>query len=316
MKPRKSVLAPLLVFIFALLMLSAVYMTVDTVRNSQTSKSERDNVSSREKSPYARVFNEILNESDALHGDTEKLVYGPYMWNALDDSPHNCTITKNLTSLRAVGDRIYTLYKNLSLNMTQKRDLIGIILLTDLDMDISFTLGKISYLVQSRYISPDVEVEACISLHRLENFEKYREKALAMYGKPCFSYEYYRNLSLKIRKFITTSYRLRSTNRTWDVEVRRFLEKSVEILASNETLLKRNLDENYSPRKAAQLLENFARQVRADPYMNVLWGSSLNYLVYLRNSDLMKSGASPVQIDEHYLEVFWAWYHMFAPECG
>ncbi len=316
MKPKRSTFALLLIFVFVVLMLSAVYMTVDTVREPQTQKSGRNDVSSQRKSPYAIVFNKILNGSGAVYDDTDELIYGPYIWNLLDNASHNCTITKNLTSLKAVGDRIYTLYKNLSLNVTKKRDLIGIILLTDLDMDVSFTLGKISYLVQSGYLTSDVEAEACILLHRLENFEKYRAKALAMYGKPCFSYDYYGNLSLKIKDFITTSHRLRNTNRTWDVEVRRFLEKSVEILASNETLLERNLDENYSPQKAAQLLENFARKVKADPYMNVLWGSSINYLAYLRNSDLMNSEKSPTQVDEHYLEVFWAWYHMFAPECG
>jgi len=316
MKSRKSVLASLLIFAFALLIVSAVYMGVNTRGESQISKSGENEITPWEESPYARVFNEILNESDALHGDTEKLVYGPYMWDALDDASYNCTITKNLTSLKSVGDRIHTLYKNLSSNVVEKGDLVGIILLTDLDMDVSITLGKISYLVQSNYLSPDVEVDACILLHRLENFEEYRKKALAMYGKPCFSYDYYRNLFLKIRDFITTSYRLRNTNRTWDVEVRRFLEKSVAILASNNTVLKRHLDDGYSSQKATQLLENFTRQVRADPYMNVLWGSSLNYLVYLRDSDLMNSENSPSRIDEHYLEVFWVWYHMFAPECG
>ncbi|WP_456365028.1 hypothetical protein [Thermococcus sp.] len=76
------------------------------------------------------------------------------------------------------------------------------------------------------------------------------------------------------------------------------------------------MDEGYSPQKAAQLLENFTEKVRAGPYMNVLWGPSINYLAYLRNGNLMNSEDSPCRIDEHYLGVFWAWYHMFAPECG
>ncbi|WP_456365027.1 hypothetical protein [Thermococcus sp.] len=197
MKPKRSALTLLLIFVFVVLMLSAIYMTVDTARRSQTPKSGRGDTGFRGESPYARVFEEILNESDASYDATEKLVYGPYMWDALDDASYNCTITKNLTSLKSVGDRIHTLYKNLSSNVVEKGDLIGSILLTDLDMDVSITLGKISYLVQSNHISPDVEVEACILLHRLENFEKYRAKALAMYGKPCFSYDYYRNYPAK-----------------------------------------------------------------------------------------------------------------------
>lgn len=201
--------------------------------------------------------------------------------------------------------------------MTGKKDLVGLILLTDLKMDVSTTLGKISYLVQSNYYSSDVEVESCILLHRLENFDKYRSKTLALYGEPCFSYEYYQNLSIKVKNFITTSYQLRNKNRTWEIEVRPFLQKSVEILATNRTVLDRYLDDNYSPQKAAQLLENFTKQVRGDPYMNTLWGPSLNYLVYYRDSYLVSSGSnSPNEIDEHYLRVFWAWYHIFHPQCG
>ncbi|NJF25959.1 hypothetical protein [Thermococcus sp. Bubb.Bath] len=317
MKVKKSTVAVMSIFI--LIIASSTYIALNFGGHKpQTSKSKDDDVTQFQKdSQYSHVFTEILNESEAIYGDTDKLIYGPYLWDSLDNTPHNCTITKNLTVLKVRGDKIYALYKNISREVTGKKNLVGLILLTDLKMDVSTTLGKISYLVQSNYYSPDVEVESCVLLHRLENFDKYRSKAVALYGEPCFSYDYYQNLSIKVKSFITTLYQLRNKNRTWEIEARPFLQKSVEILATNGTVLNRYLDDDYSPQKAAQLLEKFTRQVKGDPYMNTLWGSSLNYLVYHRDSYLMSTGSndSPSEIDEHYLEVFWAWYHIFHPRC-
>ena len=248
-------------------------------------------------------FESIIAGYNSYH-EWDEGIEGEYLWKKLDLKNYSCNLSSNegFLILNEKARIILQMYKNLSVNATSNKDLIGVLLLADLN-DRMRTLT-------ADYLSPFAE-RICLMENRLENFEAYRKKALEVYGESSFSFDDISNLSLAFRNFTYKTYGYPFSN-SWIVDVRVLLKHFIYRAIYNESLVEPFLSD-YTPKKSASLLTNLSAELEKDPYAESLFKPSLLYLANWWSWEYRHS-SNPEEVNEKYLKIFWAWYKLANPE--
>ena len=235
----------------------------------------------------------------------EDALYGEYLWGKLDYKTYNCTLTKNVTLLQESVDNLVSLYKNLSGREVSGRSVVGVLLLGDIRVELSFLASSEGKELQYK------AGEICVLRGRLKNFDSFKKKALEVYGEPSFSYEKLLNLSLRLRGEVGRTYGVPFSGE-WPVETRFALQHFVYVASQNSTLLDSFMS-GYDPEKSYSLLRTLLGELNENPYAKALLKPSIVYLSELWREEYVES-QNKAAVDDHYLRVFWAWYQLVKPE--
>ncbi len=286
--------------LFIILLLVGTYAVVGILRDSHR-MAKWSNSTSIPQSMNDSPFESIIMGYDSYY-KLDEGIYGEYLWKKLDPESYSCNLSSNEDFLKEKANVIVQMYKNLSINATSNQDLIGVLLLADLN-DRMRTLT-------TEPLSPFAE-RICLMENRLENFEAYRKKALKVYGEPSFSFDDLLNLSLTFRNFTYKTYGYPFSN-SWVVDVRVLLKHFIYWAIYNESLVEPFLSD-YTPEKSTSLLTNLSAELEKDPYAESLFKPSLLYLANWWSWDYHHS-SNPEEVNEKYLKIFWAWYKLVSPK--
>ncbi|AJC72392.1 hypothetical protein X802_09720 [Thermococcus guaymasensis DSM 11113] len=304
MKKKKSVS----LCIFLLLTIAVVYMASNIIKSDsgdKTNQASPNGSRSFPSSKYEELFGGILENYSSSYYSMRDALYGEYLWNKLDYEHYNCTLTKNVTILKNTVNCIVSQYKNLSKREVSEKSVVGVLLLGDLRIEISF-------LASSKEDElPYKTGEICILKERLENFDSFKARALEVYGEPSFSYDTLLNLTLRLRRLVSKTYG-EPFSGEWPIETRFALQHFVYVVSRNSTMLD-SLIEGYDPEKSYNSLRSLILELKRDPYAEALFKPSIVYLSELWREDYIKAQNKAI-VDDHYLKVFWAWYQLVKPE--
>ena len=239
-----------------------------------------------------------------INSTINKAINGNHLWDKLDPNPCNGTITTNATVLNQTARENIEIFRNLSAEEESKKDLLGVLLLSDLREDAA------GMVINDEWALTGLRYEICTLNERLRNFYTYKKKAVEAYGEPKFSYEDLYNLSVRLRAIVSDTYR--PFSRSWVVDTRSALLHFLYRGISNGSIPD-YLTANYSPEKSAATLKRVYKGIRGDPYSEALLGPSLAYLAeWWKYEDMHTSNHEAV--DDKYLRLFWAWYNLVRPE--
>jgi len=286
--------------LFIILLLVGTYAVVGILRDSHRMAEEGSSTSIPHDSKKI-PFESIIAGYNSYH-EWDEGIEGEYLWKKLDPKNYSCDLSSNEDFLNEKARIILQMYENLSVNATSNKDLIGVLLLADLNERMrTLTAGQ---------LSPFAE-RICLMENRLENFEAYRKKALEVYGEPSFSFDDLSNLSLTFRNVTYKTYGYPFSN-SWVVDVRVLLKHFIYRAIYNESLVEPFLS-GYTPEKSASLLTNLSAELEKDPYAKSLFKPSLLYLANWWSWEYRHS-SNPKEVNEKYLKIFWAWYKLVNPE--
>jgi hypothetical protein len=299
-------------FIFIVLILGIAYISIGLFNSSkgisQTNSANPSNKmdsSSQSMSPYSGIFIGILKNYSDSYYSLRDAIYGEYLWNNIDPLYYNCTLTRNITLLSDTVGQIVSEYKNLSRTEVEEEDTVGILLLGDIRVKVSFLASS-----DANELSAKAE-EVCLMKERLSNFDSFQKKALIKYGRPSFSFEELSNLSSELKRLVSRTYGGPFSGE-WPVDARFALQHFVYVASQNESLIEPFMD-GYTPQESAELLKNLTKRLESHPYARALLKPSLVYLAELWREDSIRS-KNQMEVDDRYLKIFWAWYNMVRPE--